>query len=717
MSESTTLDLGPLRPFHAAGVLGLADVHVAVGLCRIAGVPVDTHCALAAALCVRALREGSVCVDLTADPSTWAADDTTDLTEPAGGAARGTSLGTARGPVDDPIGAALTDLDPVAALPWPDPRSWAGALADHPLVTVGPHGGSDRPLRLVGSRLYLQRYWTDEQTVRSEIGVRARLLPIDPDRLARALDRLFPDPGPDRQRLAAATAALRGVTIVAGGPGTGKTTTVARLLAVLHEVRGSELTVGLAAPTGKAAARLQEAVASTVAWFDPVDRARVGDVSASTLHRLLGWRPGTRSRFRHDRGNPLPHDVVVVDETSMVSLSLMARLLEALRPDAQLVLVGDPDQLASVDAGAVLGDLVAAPVPWADPADAERFRVVLTRCCPADVGDRSGEGPGLPNPAVVQLDRTYRFGGAIADLATAVRAGDGPAALAVLAHGSSPVRGAPIGSRAAGASAAVGDSGVELVDVSDPAAAEQAVAQIRAATIGQAEHIAAAARRGDAVAALAALDTFRVLCAHRHGPHGVLQWSARIAEWTRPLAGSMASDARGSGQAGVGLAGVGRADTGGAPQAAPASMLSFAPSGPWWIGRPLLVTANDYGADVYNGDTGVVVADRTGQPRAAFPRGGGPVLLAPARLQHVETLHAMTIHRGQGSQFDSVTVVLPPPESPLLTRELLYTAITRARTHVRLIGTPDAVLAALARPVRRASGLRFGLDDDRTEAG
>ncbi|MCU0297677.1 MAG: AAA family ATPase, partial [Candidatus Nanopelagicales bacterium] len=325
MITSTRLDAGRLQPFHTAGVLAVPDVQVAAALLRIVGgsldEQVDGDVALGAALCVRALRAGSVCVDLTADPDMWLPEN---------------------------------DGEPVS-LPWPEATSWTAALAGHQLVAAGPQARADRPLRLVGNLLYLQRYWLDEQEIRDALLQRAHSVGVDTAALTAGLQRLFPSPVPDRQRLAAATAALRQMTIVAGGPGTGKTTTVARILALLRQVDAGNLTVALAAPTGKAAARLQEAVAESVATMDQADRDRVGDVTASTLHRLLGWRPDSQGRFRHDRSNPLPHDVVVVDETSMVSLPLMARLVEAVRADARLILVGDPDQLASIDAGAVLG--------------------------------------------------------------------------------------------------------------------------------------------------------------------------------------------------------------------------------------------------------------------------------------------------------------------------------------------------------------------------
>jgi exodeoxyribonuclease V alpha subunit len=600
---TSRLPLGPLEPFHTAGVLDVPDVQVAAALIRIGGGslddPDDAAVALGAGLCVRALRAGSVCVDLTADPSMW-------LPEEEG--------------------------EPVA-LPWPGATSWVAALAGHRLVAEGPDAPADKPLRLVGDLLYLQRYWLDEQQIRTALQQRAQAVDVDLAALIAGLRRLFPAPEPDQQRLAAATAALRQMTIVAGGPGTGKTTTVARILALLQGVEPRRLSIALAAPTGKAAARLQEAVATSLNEMDLADRDRVGDVTASTLHRLLGWRPDSQGRFQHERSNPLPHDVVVVDETSMVSLPMMARLLEAVRPDARLVLVGDPDQLRSIDAGAVLGDLVAMT---ASPAD---LATTIAQVCPAE----AAEAVRAAATGVVVLDRNYRFEGGIADLARAIRARDPDEVIAIL------------------------EAGHPDVEFVDPAHAQRAV---RAEVVAQTADIVAAAAAGDATTALAALETHRVLCAHREGPYGVSHWDDLIEGWTEHL------------------------------------IVRGTPGDPWYVGRPLLVTANDYAADLYNGDTGVVIATGDEGVRAAFSRGAGVVEMPVSRLDTVTTLRAMTIHRGQGSQFDAVTVILPPAESPLLTRELLYTAVTRARRRIRVVGTQDAVRAGVLREVRRASGLR-----------
>jgi exodeoxyribonuclease V alpha subunit len=593
---------GVLAAFNAAGVLEPADVHVASRIARLGG-ETDDAVLLALALAVRGVRLGSVCVELAA--------------------VRRTVLGAGDEPVD------------VSALPWPEPAAWVAACAASPLVTDGagvPEVG--RPLRLVDGLLYLERYWRQEELVRTELAARTRAPLAGPSRdaldiaghLGARLDALFGagDPREDRQRLAAAVAALRPVTVLAGGPGTGKTTTVAKILALLRDRPGSAAgtpspRIALAAPTGKAAARLQEAVRD----------AGGGDLPASTLHRLLGWQPG-RARFRHDRYDRLPFDVVVVDETSMVSLTMMARLLDAVRPDARLVLVGDPDQLASVEAGAVLGDLARAPGRPEPHLDAALAALGL---------------PGGVVNGVVTLEHVWRFGGAIAGFARAVQAGDGDTAVALLRRGAADL---------------------QFVEADSAAAPDT----VRADVVGAGGALATAARSNDVPAALAALERHRVLCAHRRGPYGVTRWSREIERWL-------------------------------------AEALPDEPShDEWYPGRPVLVTANDYDIGLYNGDTGVVVATPDG-PRVAFP--GRPEPLAPSRLAEVATVHAMTVHRGQGSQFARVTVVLPPADSPLLTRELLYTAVTRAKEFVRVVGSEAAVRAAVARPVSRASGLRHRL--------
>jgi exodeoxyribonuclease V alpha subunit len=527
---------GLLREFNDIGVLSAADVHVAARLAELVGEESDSV-RLAVALAVRGPRLGHVFVDLA------------------------TIRDTASVEADEPVD--LSDL------PWPAVADWLAGLAASPLVAIGEDGvdpADPRPLRLLGTRLYLDRYWRDECAVAADLN--------------------------------ALTATGR-LQVIAGGPGTGKTTRVARMVAELVSGDGRPPLIALAAPTGKAAARLQEAVH---------EEAAVG-LRASTLHRLLGWKPGSHSRFAHERGNRLPHDVVIVDETSMVSLSLMARLVEAVRPDARLVLVGDPGQLASIEAGVVLADIVAA------------------------------------GRSVVVLEHVHRFGEGIARLADAVRRGDGDAAVAAL-------RAAPDEITWIATDVHETEAGLELV-------------RDRAVAAGL--EVAGHARAGAEREALNALGRFRLLCAHRRGPYGVSDWTSRIQGWLGPD-----------------VEDIEQRD---------------------YIGRPLLVTENDYELGLYNGDTGVIVDGPGDRPAAAFERGGEVLRFSPLRLGAVDTVYAMTIHKSQGSQFDTAAVLLAPASSRILTRELLYTAVTRARRELILIGTEEAVRRAVARPVAWASGL------------
>jgi exodeoxyribonuclease V alpha subunit len=597
---------GLLRAFNQAGVLSAADVHVARRLGALAGED-DETVLLAVALAVRGPRLGHVHVDLQRIRGTVAVE------------------------ADDPV-----DLE---ALPWPAPGDWVTTVAASPLVAA-PDDTAVCPLRLLAPWLYLDRYWTEEVSVSDALRAMLADEPagIDPTVLEDGLARLFVDDPSGRQALAAAAALRRRFAVVAGGPGTGKTTTVARIVALLCEQSerehhdggrpGLPPLIALAAPTGKAAARLQEAVQAEALTLDISEeiRGQLLGLSASTIHRLLGWRPGSNSRFRHSREQRLPHDVVIVDETSMVSLSLMARLIEALRSDARLVLVGDPGQLASIEAGAVLGDIVGS------------------------VDDGPAAGGRSSTSGIVVLDREHRFGGGIARLARAIRSGDADASLEVLREGAADVTWIETEGEGAGA-----------------------VALVRPSAVAGARAMIAAARDGKAADALTALATFRILCAHRRGPYGVTTWTTRMEDW-------LADEIPG-----------------------------FSAQERFYVGRPLLVTENDYELGLHNGDTGVVVRTDEDRVVAVFERGGESIAFSPSRLGAVETVYAMTIHKSQGSQFDAAAVILPEPESRILTRELLYTAATRARRRLILAGSEEAVRAAVGRPVARASGLGWRL--------
>jgi len=610
---------GLLRTFNLAGVLSAADVHVAQRL-GVLGGESDEQVLLAVALTVRGTRHGSVVLDLSTASTTITADaDDEDVV-----------------------------VEPVV-LPWPPAASWVPTCAASPLVT-GAAGGP--VLRMLGPRMWLDRYWRQEQQVARDLLARGADRPADLDlpRLAADLAALYPDDRSSDQRLAVAVSTLSRVSVIAGGPGTGKTTTIAGLLAILLRQLGPDLRVVLTAPTGKAAARLEEAVRSAGSPLTAADQQALAGLSASTLHRLLGRRPGVRSRFRHDKSNHLPYDVVVVDECSMVSLTLMARLLEALPRPTRLVLVGDPDQLASVEAGAVLGDLVDRDD--VGPLTAG-FAAVLEQVVPGQVSAVvRPPSPGAPIRESVTLLRTvYRFdaGSAIDELAQAIRTGQGERALDLLR---------------------TQNVGLDFHEVDDEGRMPDAVRQtVRSRVLAHEGALIDAANAGDAVGALAALGSHRVLCAHRLGPRGVRHWSDLAEQWLtteRHLAPR--ADGR-------------------------------------YPGQPLLVTANDYETGLYNGDTGVIVL-RDGQMVAVFQRGAQPIFVPLVRLSDVRALHAMTVHKAQGSQFETVTVLLPLARSPLATRETLYTAVTRAAAQVRIIGSAESVVASVARPVARATGLR-----------
>ncbi|TPG34218.1 exodeoxyribonuclease V subunit alpha [Mycolicibacterium hodleri] len=557
---------GLLAAFNDALVIDSADVLVAQRLSALAK-ETDERVMLAVALVVRGLRAGSVCLDLR----------------------------SVEAQIDD------------AELPWPDTDGWLEAVWASPLLDP-PH-----VLRREGHLLYLDRYWREEQQVADDLRTMVSRRGVQS---ATDIERLFPA-GYEEQRGAAEIALSQRVTVLTGGPGTGKTTTVARLLALYagQASSGARLRIALAAPTGKAAARLQEAVQLEIDKLELVDQRRLSGLQATTLHRLLGGRPDSSSRFRHHRGNRLPHDVIVVDETSMVSLTMMARLLEAVRPQSRLLLVGDPDQLASVDAGAVLADLV------------------------------DGLGAGEDSP-VVALQTSHRFGESIGALASAIRDGDADAALEVLRAG--------------------GDH-IEWIDDEDP------TAPLRKVLLPQALALRQAAILGDARSALATLDEQRLLCAHRRGPHGVQHWNRQVERWLTESTGEpIWSD--------------------------------------WYAGRPVLVTANDYGLGLYNGDTGVTVNGPDGL-RAAIASAGEPRAFATSRLPDLETMYAMTIHKSQGSQATEVTVLMPPVDSRLLTRELFYTAVTRAKSKVRVVGSADEVRSAIEKRAVRATGLALRLRD------
>jgi exodeoxyribonuclease V alpha subunit len=564
--------------------------------------------------------------------------------------------------------------------------TWVAGLRAHPAVGEGP---GSTPLVLTQQRLQLRRHWQCEQSIEQALHERLQQpLAVDDAALRQALDALFAPSAPsdadepDWQKIACALAARQAFAIVTGGPGTGKTTTVVKLLAVLQHLAlqagataPGPLRIRLAAPTGKAAARLAESIAKArdALALDGLPggsalRAAL-PTEVSTLHRLLGVKPGSR-HFRHHAQQPLPLDVLVIDEASMVDLEMMAAVLAALRPQARLVLLGDKDQLASVEAGAVLGTLCQR----ADGGHYTRTtRAWVQQVTGQDLGDAMTDPEGRPiDQAIVKLRKSHRFGegSGIGRLAQAVNAGQVEQARQLLTQGLPDLelitldpRGQAL-SRLALASASGWRSTFEVLHQQRPSASAPP-----AAFDAWAQQVLKAAGR------------FQLLCAVRGGPQGVEAVNRRIA------------------------------------QALAAEGLIPSAEG-WYLGRPVMVTRNDYGLGLMNGDVGVTLVapgapgkdqppqamptaaednDRAATPapddgstpltlRVAFPDGrGGIRWVPPSRLQAIETVYAMTVHKSQGSEFDHAALVLPAHSSPVLTRELVYTAITRARQRFTLV--------------------------------
>ncbi|MBS7326550.1 MAG: exodeoxyribonuclease V subunit alpha [Thiopseudomonas sp.] len=540
---------------------------------------------------------------------------------------------------------------------------WLELLQNSPLVSSGADS-PPAPLVLQHQRLYLYRMWRHETAVAQAVGQRlAQRYPLDAGFTA-ALNQLFVTPvaGNDWQKIACAMAASGNFTLITGGPGTGKTTTVVRLLALLQQQALAQdkppLHIRLAAPTGKAAARLGESIGGQIAALPVTEavRAAIPD-QVGTLHRLLGSLPDTRS-FRHHAGNPLQLDVLVVDEASMIDLEMMDNLLQALPPHARLILLGDKDQLASVEAGAVMGELCLHAAAGRYTADTLQH---LQQLCGSPL-DSQGLEPGTAErdaleQRTVMLRHSRRFAGdsGIGRLAAAVNAMDVAGTLTLLRQPLPDVHWPKAGRGTLQELVRAGFAPyIERLHQMPPAEADVACWHDWAAQL------------------LRDFDRFRLLCALREGDWGV-QGLNQLVEQSL-------------------------ADT-----------LVKAADSPWYAGRPVMVTRNDYGLGLMNGDIGIAIALPDGL-RVAFARndGSGAVrLVLPSRLTAVDTVFAMTVHKSQGSEFDHCALVLPDVPSPVLTKELLYTGITRARQQLTLLTPVEGVLRqAIGAQVIRHSGLR-----------
>ncbi|MFA7680781.1 MAG: exodeoxyribonuclease V subunit alpha [Pigmentiphaga sp.] len=573
-----------------------------------------------------------------------------------------------------------TDLYPVpqALLQSLSKAQWIACLKASPLVVEAAQASSrPAPLVLDEDRLYLHKYWSYEQAIKRNLTARLARQTLPADDVAGLLDPLFApraDGLPDWQKIACAVASRRGFGIITGGPGTGKTTTVIRLLALLQSLalsRDRPLTIRMAAPTGKAAARLTASIQYQRQQLPVADEIKaLIPTEVSTLHRLLGSLPDSRY-FRHNADRPLALDVLVIDEASMVDLEMFALVLDALPPHAQLILLGDKDQLSSVEAGAILGDLCAdaQTTPYA-PATVDWIEAV-TGCRITDCNPDPASWSALAQQTVM-LRASHRFDdrSGIGQLAAACNAGEPKAVLALLSEAEQGSR-TDLAYRRWQAEQGLPDFMF---------GAEQGFGAYTAQLGTPPSALDLNAWTTWAAQILHAFDAFRILCALRQGPYGVDALNERVK---------------------IRLF----------PQTEP----NFDQQ--WFHGRPVMMTRNDYALGLMNGDIGMalLVPDalfgREGNGRhlrVAFPQTqqGGLRFLLPSRLSDVETVFAMTVHKSQGSEFDHACLVLPDKDAPLLTRELVYTAVTRAKRRFSLLApNPQLLTQAVQRKTHRMSGL------------
>ena len=605
-----------LKKLKANNILSGLDVHFARLMGRLAGNDAP-ELLLGAALACNCLERGHVCVD-----------------------------------IPDMAGRVL-DFDTGDGFQFccPSEERWIDLLR-HSSVVGDP--GEFRPLVLdEKGRLYLYRYWEYETRLAAAILSRAGSdhFKVDAGRLREDLDSLFPEqggPGPDWQRVAAVVSVLNRFSVISGGPGTGKTHTVVRIMALLlGQASGSgssieNFKIALAAPTGKAAARLQESVRGARGSLKCGSKVREAIPDETfTIHRLLGGRPGS-PYFRYNYENPLPYDAVIVDEASMVDLALMVKLVQAVADSSRLVLLGDMNQLASVEAGAVLGDICNADAGF---GFSEKFQAIIKELT-GDSLPKEGSGSGLLGDCITLLRESRRFGSesGISILAQAVNRGDEDLAIEALRS----------------------ERSVRWCEF--PLIGELKEAVKAWVLKGYGNYI----RAGVPEEVISAFERFRILCVHRHGPFGVMALNRMVEE--------ILSDSN----------------------LIPRNQL-------WYPFRPVMVTRNDYVLKLFNGDVGITLPDpdRDGELRVFFISPDGiRRSFSPGRLPEHETVFAMTVHKSQGSEFDKILFVFPLKPSQIVTRELIYTGITRARNEVLLWAEEQAFRYAVKNRIQRNSGLR-----------
>ncbi len=605
------------------GLFSEIDIHFARFILRF-GAEQDPDLFLAAALVSRATANGDICLNLDSMAETVLLE-------------------------------AQAGHDPIIC---PPAVEWRQKLLGQ--AVVGQPG--DRcPLILDSrNRLYLYRYWEYEKKLSDAIRGRAagQLADFNPGRVKACLDRLFPttDAGVDWQKVAAVIVLLKRFAVITGGPGSGKTHAIAGILALLLECSARhKLNICLTAPTGKAAARLGNAIRQAKEHLNcslSVKDSIPGDVF--TIHRLLRPIAGT-PYFRHDGDNLLPADVVVVDEASMVDLALMSKLMQAIPPDARLLIAGDKDQLASVEAGSVLGDICDHQVSHGFSADFLKHIETFTGSALENLP------PGPQNGTVLQdcicvLQKNYRFSSrsGIGEISRAINDGNFEKSMALLTNPSS--------------------ASVAWSEISAPNTLSSRLAPL--IIDGYRKYLTIR----DPVLAMDAFDEFKILCALKIGPFGVRSINL-LAEQVLSREGLIEDNP--------------------------------SRSHPWYRGRPVMITRNDYSLGLYNGDIGLTLTDPDAsddQLYVYFLDASGSIRrFLPHRLPEHETVYAMTVHKSQGSEFDRIILILPDKDYPLLTRELIYTGLTRARQKVAIWGTEPVLTTAIARQIERSSGLHEAL--------
>jgi exodeoxyribonuclease V alpha subunit len=614
-----TTDHTGFTPFIDAKIFTVTEIHAAV---RIADVffPNENEQAsfldyLSVAVAVWAPINGHVCVNLA----------------------------DVEGQISDEIGSSSDDSEDQSlnAVVWPDAKEWIKHLQESRLVAHPDVNSLDdvdytKPLLLHNSKLYLTRQWADEGLVAMELRQRLGSPPTElPSQAAEWITPIFGKDSAETNEINLQAEAVRkalthNTSVLLGGPGTGKTYTIAGMLHALFSEHASSaqadsiLRVAIAAPTAKAARQVTSSVEKSLklAQFPLDHQEAILNItrSSSTIHRLLGFVPGNRGRFAHHSQNKLPYDVVIIDEVSMVSLPLMARVLESLAPTTKLVLVGDPQQLKSVESGAVLPDIASLHGQQAFPIT----KLLFNRRQENETGKVNAIGVLATMISEAELNPN-----ATEDI------------IKFLEGGHSEI------------------TFVSLPDTTTSPTKSSILGKLEPFFKGY-EKALEAAKAGNAEVALTALASIRVLCGHRQGPFGVSDWNDLIANkvGVRKTVGS--------------------------------------------LGQPLLNTRNDSRTGLANGDTGIVVMDGKSR-KVCFAN--QTKTFEPTALENIEVAFATTIHKSQGSEFETVVVIVPRLDSPLLRRELLYTAVTRARKHLVIVGSQEAITEAINRPIVRASGL------------